>query len=148
MLPPQGLYDIGKVKAGETLVVSGAAGAVGSVVCQMGKLAGAKVIAIAGSEDKCKWLKEDIGVDAVLNYKSPTFKEEFKEVVGYFDVYFDNVGGEILNFALTRMKQFARIALCGGCLTFFVSVLLFFSLKLLTIFRPPWLIGAISDYSK
>lgn len=111
----QGLFDIGKVKPGETLVVSGAAGAVGSIVCQIGKLKGAKVIGIAGSDDKCRWLKEDIGIDAALNYKNDKFYEEFKSAVGYLDVFFDNVGGDILNFALTRLNKGARIALCGEC---------------------------------
>lgn len=72
------------------MVVSGAAGATGSVVCQLGKLVGAKVIAIAGADDKCKWLEEDLGVDKALNYKSPNFTKEFKDAVGYLDVYFDN----------------------------------------------------------
>lgn len=63
--------------------MSGAAGAVGSVVCQIAKIKGAKVIAIAGSEDKCKWLETDLGVDKALNYKSPSFKEDFKKNVGY-----------------------------------------------------------------
>ena len=107
------MYDVGKVKAGETLVVSGAAGATGSVVCQIGKNIGARVIAIAGSNDKCDWLEKEIGVDKALNYKSPTFRKEFIESVGYLDVYFDNVGGDILNLALTRLKLRARVVLCG-----------------------------------
>ncbi|KAI0649071.1 alcohol dehydrogenase [Trametes meyenii] len=109
-----GLLDVGKVKAGETLVVSGAAGATGSVVCQIGKKKGAKVYAIAGSQDKCDWLEKDIGVDKALNYKSPTFFQDFRKTVGFVDVYFDNVGGDILNFVLTRLKQKARIVLCGA----------------------------------
>ncbi|KIM26115.1 hypothetical protein M408DRAFT_330709 [Serendipita vermifera MAFF 305830] len=109
-----GLLEIGQLKAGETLVVSGAAGATGSVACQMGKLLGAKVIAIAGADDKCKWLEEDLGVDKALNYKSPTFKKDFQSAVGYLDVYFDNVGGEILDLCLTRLNKNARIALCGA----------------------------------
>jgi hypothetical protein len=106
--------DVGKIKAGETLVVSGAAGSVGSVACQIGKIYGAKVIGIAGSDDKCRWLKEELKIDAALNYKSPTFQDEFKEAVGYLDVFFDNVGGEILDFALTRLNKGARIVLCGA----------------------------------
>ena len=102
-----------KIKAGETLVVSGAAGHVGSLVCQIGKLYGAKVIGIAGTEDKCRWLKDELKIDATLNYKSPSFREEFRKTVGYLDVFFDNVGGEILDLALSRLKQGARIALCG-----------------------------------
>ena len=109
----QGLFDVGKIKAGETLVVSGAAGATGSVVCQIGKKVGAKVVAIAGSNEKCEWLEKEIGVDKAINYKSPNFRQEFVDAVGYFDVFFDNVGGKILNLALTRMKIGARIALCG-----------------------------------
>ncbi|KAH9994842.1 hypothetical protein BJV77DRAFT_282082 [Russula vinacea] len=109
-----GLLDVAQIKAGETLVVSGAAGQVGSLVCQIGKLYGAKVIGIAGTDEKCRWLREELKIDAALNYKSPTFHEEFKDTVGYLDVFFDNVGGEILNFAMTRLKQKARIALCGA----------------------------------
>ncbi|KAG9125479.1 hypothetical protein FRC07_007452 [Ceratobasidium sp. 392] len=108
-----GLLDVGQVKAGETLVVSGAAGATGSLVCQLGKLKGAKVIAIA-SGSKCDYLVNELGVDAALDYKSPTFAKEFKEKVGYLDVFFDNVGGEILDLALTRLNKGARIALCGA----------------------------------
>ena len=109
------MLDVGQLKAGETLVVSGAAGHVGSLACQIGKLYGAKVIGIAGTEEKCRWLTEDLKIDAALNYKSPAFREEFKKVVGYLDVFFDNVGGEILDLALTRLKSGARIALCGEC---------------------------------
>ena len=102
-----------KIKAGETLVVSGAAGHVGSLVCQIGKLYGAKVIGIAGTDDKCSWLRDELKIDAALNYKSPSFREEFKKTVGHLDVFFDNVGGEILDLALSRLKQSARITLCG-----------------------------------
>jgi NADPH-dependent curcumin reductase CurA len=124
------LTDIGQLKAGETLVVSGAAGATGSTVCRLGKILGARVIAIAGTDDKCKWLEDELGVDKALNYKSPTFVADFKESVGYLDVYFDNgrrlpfllvctndkfrlVGGEILELCLTRLKKYARIVVCG-----------------------------------
>jgi NADPH-dependent curcumin reductase CurA len=86
----QGLFEIGSLKAGETLVVSGAAGAVGSIVCQLGKIKGARVIGIAGSEEKVAWLENELGIDKGLNYKSPTFVSDFKEHVGYLDVYFDN----------------------------------------------------------
>jgi len=109
-----GLLDVAKIKAGETLVVSGAAGSVGSLACQIGKLHGAKVIGIAGTDEKCRWLREEVKIDAALNYKSPTFRDEFKDAVGYLDVFFDNVGGEILDLALTRLKKGARIALCGA----------------------------------
>jgi hypothetical protein len=109
-----GLTDIGEIKAGETLVVSGAAGATGSVVCQIGKIVGAKVIAIAGSDDKCQWLEQEVGVDKALNYKSPDFVKDFKQSVGYLDVYFDNVGGEILDLCLSRLNKNARIVMCGA----------------------------------
>ncbi|PCH42187.1 NAD(P)-binding protein [Wolfiporia cocos MD-104 SS10] len=109
-----GLLDIGRLKPGEKLVVSGAAGATGSIVCQIAKHQGAKVYAIAGSADKCTWLENDLGVDKALNYKSPTFHDDFKKSVGYFDIFFDNVGGEILDFALTRLNQNARVVLCGA----------------------------------
>jgi NADPH-dependent curcumin reductase CurA len=104
---------VGKIKAGETLVVSGAAGHVGSLVCQIGKIYGARVIGIAGTDDKCRWLRDELKIDAALNYKSPSFREEFRKTVGLLDVFFDNVGGEILDLALSRLKQGARIALCG-----------------------------------
>lgn len=107
------MLDVGEIKAGETLVVSGAAGSVGSLACQIGKLYGAKVIGIAGTEEKCRWLREELKIDAALNYKSPAFHDEFKNEVGYLDVFFDNVGGEVLNFAMTRLKKGARIASCG-----------------------------------
>jgi len=112
-----GLKDIGKLKKGETLVVSGAAGSVGSLVCQLGKAAGAKVYGIAGSQDKCDWLKEELGIDGAFNYKSPTFREDIKSI-GYLDVYFDNVGGDMLDFMLTRLNKGARIPLCGAISTY------------------------------
>jgi len=93
----QGLKKIGELKSGETLVVSGAAGSVGSVACQLGKAAGAKVYAIAGSDDKCRWLEKELGVDRAFNYKSRNFYTDVKQV-GYLDVYFDNVGGEFHKF--------------------------------------------------
>jgi NADPH-dependent curcumin reductase CurA len=83
------------------------------LVCQIGKICGAKVIGIAGTDEKCRWLREEIKIDAALNYKTATFHDEFKDAVGHLDVFFDNVGGEILDFALTRLNKGARIALCG-----------------------------------
>jgi len=108
-----GLKKIGELKRGETLVVSGAAGSVGTVACQLGKAAGAKVYAIAGSDDKCLWLEQELGVDKAFNYKSRDFHKDMKKI-GYLDVYFDNVGGEILDFLLTRLNKDARIVLCGA----------------------------------
>ncbi|KAG9315327.1 hypothetical protein JVU11DRAFT_4469 [Chiua virens] len=109
-----GLHDVGEIKAGETLLVSGAAGAVGSLVCQLGKRAGARVVALAGSDDKCAWLTNELGVDVALNYKHSTFQEDLKKAVGYLDVFFDNVGGEILDMALRRLNKNARIVMCGA----------------------------------
>jgi len=109
-----GLTKIGELKAGETLVVSGAAGAVGAVTCQLGKHMGAKVYAIAGTKEKCNWLEQECGVEKAFDYKSPTFREDFKKIVGYLDVYFDNVGGDTLDFMLTRLKKNARIVMCGA----------------------------------
>lgn len=108
-----GIKDVAQVKKGDVLVVSGAAGSVGAIACQLGKRAGAKVYGIAGSHEKCDWLEKELGVDGALNYKSPTFREDFKKV-GYVDVYFDNVGGDMLDMVLTRLAQNARIALCGA----------------------------------
>jgi hypothetical protein len=108
-----GVKDIGQLKAGEVFVVSGAAGSVGMIACQLGKRIGAKVYAIAGSQDKCEWLEKELGVEKAFNYKSETFKEDFKKI-GYLDVYFDNVGGDMLSMMLTRLKPKARIVLCGG----------------------------------
>lgn len=109
-----GLLDVGKVKAGDFVVVSGAAGATGSVVCQIAKLKGAKVLGLAGSDDKVGWLK-DLGCDAALNYKSPTFAKDFRTATkDLIDVFFDNVGGEILDLALSRAKSHSRFVICGA----------------------------------
>jgi len=109
-----GLLRVGNIKPGETLVVSGAAGATGSTVCQFGKLLGAKVIGIAGAADKCKWLVDDLGIDKAYNYKEKGWKDAFKKEVKTLDVFFDNVGGDTLDFFLTRLNQNARIVLCGA----------------------------------
>jgi len=110
-----GLLDVGKVEAGDFVVVSGAAGATGSVVCQIAKLKGATVLGIAGSDDKCQWLKEELGCDDALNYKDKDFQKKFRAATkNLIDVYFDNVGGEILDAALSRAKPHARFVMCGG----------------------------------
>lgn len=86
-----GMTTIAKAKPGETVVISGAAGATGSVAGQMAKIAGAKVIGLAGSDEKCRWLEKEVGFDVCLNYKDPEFKKKFKEATPkYIDVYFDN----------------------------------------------------------
>lgn len=109
-----GLKKIGKLKAGEKVVVSAAAGAVGEIAVQLAKLAGCQVCGIAGSDDKCKYLKS-IGVDFVINYKKETLRERLKE---YFpsgiDVYFDNVGGEMLDELLMHIRDESRIIACGA----------------------------------
>jgi NADPH-dependent curcumin reductase CurA len=110
-----GLKEIGKPKAGETLVVSGAAGATGSLVVQMGKIAGCRVVGTAGTDDKCAWLTKDLGADAAINYRTAgdldaALREACPKGV---DVYFENVGGAILDAVLGQVNPFARIALCG-----------------------------------
>ncbi|KAI1505173.1 hypothetical protein F5X99DRAFT_369851 [Biscogniauxia marginata] len=110
-----GLSKIGNPKAGDTVVVSGAAGATGSVAGQICKLKGARVVGIAGSDDKCAWLTSELGFDAALNYKSPTFKQDLaKATPDYIDLYWDNVGGEILEAALGRAATRARFVMCGS----------------------------------
>jgi NADPH-dependent curcumin reductase len=109
-----GLLEIGKPKAGETLVVSGAAGAVGSLVGQIGKLKGCRVVGIAGSEEKCHWLKDELGFDAAINYKTESVLESLQQhCPDGIDVYFENVGGEILDAVLNLINLRARIVLCG-----------------------------------
>ncbi|EXJ91855.1 hypothetical protein A1O3_00405 [Capronia epimyces CBS 606.96] len=110
-----GIIDVGKVKAGDFVVVSGAAGATGSVVGQIAKLKGATVLGIAGSDDKCRWLREELGFDEALNYKDKEFAKQFRAATkNLIDVFYDNVGGEILDLALSRAKPHARFVICGG----------------------------------
>jgi NADPH-dependent curcumin reductase CurA len=82
---------------------------------------GAKVYAIAGSQDKCSWLINELGVDGAFNYKQKGWEDDFKKQVGYLDVFFDNVGGDILDFFLTRLKKDARIVLCGAISAYSMS---------------------------
>lgn len=110
-----GLTDIGKIKAGETVVVSAAAGAVGSTAVQIAKNLGCRVIGIAGGPDKCAYVKNDLGADAVIDYKNDQIDKALSEHCPEgIDVYFDNVGGETLDAVLKRLKLKARIVLCGG----------------------------------
>ncbi|BET01008.1 prostaglandin reductase 1-like [Nesidiocoris tenuis] len=110
-----GLIDLTQPKAGETLVVSGAAGAVGSVVGQIGKILGMKVIGFAGADDKVAWLKDELGFDYAYNYKTTTVAKALKESApDGVDVYFDNVGGQIAYDVMLRMKQFGRVSCCGA----------------------------------
>ncbi|MBZ5604420.1 MAG: NADP-dependent oxidoreductase [Acidobacteriia bacterium] len=109
-----GLIDIGQPKEGETLVVSAAAGAVGSLVGQIGKIKGCYVVGIAGSDEKCRWLKDELGYDAAINYRKEKILDALKrECPRGIDIYFDNVGGEILDAALALLNLRARIPLCG-----------------------------------
>jgi NADPH-dependent curcumin reductase len=110
-----GLLDVGRLKEGETVVVSGAAGAVGSVVGQIAKIKGARVIGVAGGQEKCEWIVEELGFDAAIDYKAENVRRALREhAPDRVDVYFDNVGGEILDAALTRLARGARIVICGG----------------------------------
>ncbi|KAF2133052.1 NADP-dependent leukotriene B4 12-hydroxydehydrogenase [Dothidotthia symphoricarpi CBS 119687] len=110
-----GILNVGQVKAGDFVVVSGAAGATGSVVGQIAKLKGATVLGLAGEDSKVQWLKEELGFDEALNYKDPEFAKKFKAATkNLIDVYFDNVGGEILDLALSRAKPFSRFVMCGA----------------------------------
>jgi len=111
-----GLLETGKLKEGDTVVVSGAAGAVGSVVGQIAKIKGAgRVIGIAGGEEKCRWLTEELGFDAAIDYKAENVAVALRTAApDRVDLYFDNVGGEILDAVLTRLARGARIVICGA----------------------------------
>ncbi len=110
-----GLLEVGEAKAGETVVISGAAGAVGGVVGQIARIKGCRVVGIAGGADKCKYVVEELGFDACIDYKSEDVKKGLKQHCPKgIDVYFDNVGGEILDAALTQITRGARIVICGA----------------------------------
>ena len=110
-----GLLECGQPKAGETVVVSAAAGSVGSIVGQIAKIKGCRVVGIAGGEEKGRWLTEELGFDAAVDYKSPEFKRLLRaEVPDGVDVYFDNTGGAVFEAVLFAMKNFGRIACCGA----------------------------------
>jgi NADPH-dependent curcumin reductase len=119
-----GLMDVGQPQAGQTLVVSGAAGAVGQTVGQLAKIKGLRVVGIAGGPAKCEWVVKELGFDACIDYKAPApagverwdaVKEGLKQhCPDGIDIYFDNVGGEILDTVLTRINKKARIVICGA----------------------------------
>lgn len=111
-----GMMDIGKPKEGDVVLISGAAGATGSIAGQIAKIQGAsKVIGIAGGERKCAWLTEHAGFDAAIDYKADNVRERLRaECPKGIDLFFDNVGGDILDDALLNMAQNGRIVLCGG----------------------------------
>ena len=110
-----GLLNIGQPKAGETVLVSAAAGAVGSVVGQIAKIEGCRVVGIAGGPEKCAWIREELGFDAAVDYKGGNLDKDLQEACPKgIDIYFDNVGGEILDSALRLLRRGARIPLCGA----------------------------------
>ncbi len=110
-----GLMDVGQPKPGETLVVSGAAGAVGATVGQVAKIKGCRVVGIAGGKDKCDYVVNTLGFDACIDYKSEDVNKALKaNCPNGVDIYFDNVGGDILDAVLTRINLRARIVICGA----------------------------------
>jgi NADPH-dependent curcumin reductase CurA len=109
-----GLKELGQPKPGETVLVSAASGAVGSVVGQLARLWGARAVGIAGGREKCNYVKEELGFDACIDYKAGEIREHLKAACPKgVEVYFDNVGGEILDAALARMNLFGRVVVCG-----------------------------------
>ena len=108
-----GLIDVLELKAGETVLVSAAAGATGSVACQIARNMGCRVIGIAGSDDKCAWLIDTLGIDQAINYKTQDVAAELAKVEGGINVYFENVGGDLLDAALPNMAHYGRIGICG-----------------------------------
>jgi len=109
-----GLYDIGQPKPGETVVVSAAAGAVGSAVGQLAKIRGCRAVGIAGSQDKCEYVVKELGFDACVSYRSADLTTALRDACPKgIDVYFDNVGGDVLKAVLRLVNPFARIPLCG-----------------------------------
>jgi NADPH-dependent curcumin reductase CurA len=110
-----GLLDVGALKPGETVVVSAAAGAVGSMVGQIAKVQDCRVVGIAGGEEKCRMITEELGFDAAIDYKAADVRRALKEhAPDGIDVYFDNVGGEILDAALANLRMHARVVICGA----------------------------------
>ncbi len=109
-----GLLEIGKPQSGETLVVSAAAGATGSIAGQLGKIHGCRVVGIAGTDEKCKWIKDDLGFDAAINYKHPDWKQQLADATPKgVDINFENVGGPVMQAVLDRMNLHGRVVLCG-----------------------------------
>jgi len=110
-----GLFEIGRPNAGETVLVSGAAGATGSVAGQLAKLTGCRVVGTAGTTEKCTWLTTELGFDAAIDYKREDLASRVaQECPGGIDVFFDNVGGDILEVALDNLRNGARVVMCGG----------------------------------
>ena len=110
-----GIYEVGQVKKDDVVLVSGAAGGVGALVCQLAKIKGAKVIGVAGGKEKCEVLVNEIGADAAIDYKKDNLDEKIKEYASEgIDIFFDNVGGEILDAALDNIRDRARVVICGA----------------------------------
>ena len=110
-----GLLDIGQPKPGETVVVSGAAGAVGQTVGQLAKIKGCRVVGIAGGAAKCDWVVNELGFDACIDYKAGSVRDGLKQHCPKgVDIYFDNVGGEILDHVLAKLARKARVIICGA----------------------------------
>jgi len=103
------LKELGQPKPGETVLVSAASGAVGSVVGQLAKLWGCRALGIAGGPEKCAYVKDELGFDDCFDYKAGKLRDQIRDI----DIYFDNVGGEILDLALARTKLFGRVVVCG-----------------------------------
>jgi NADPH-dependent curcumin reductase CurA len=110
-----GMLDVGEPVEGDAVLISGAAGATGSVAGQIAKLKGCRVVGLAGSQEKCDWLVAELGFDAAINYRSADVKAEVKEHFPKgINVFYDNVGGEILDIALANLALHARVVICGG----------------------------------
>src|SRR5207253_6761120 len=110
-----GVLEVGKLKAGDTVVISAAAGAVGSVAGQIAKAMGARVIGIAGGSEKCRILIEELGFDAAVDYRSEDVQRRIRALAPEgIDLYFDNVGGDILDAALANLRWGARVVICGA----------------------------------
>jgi NADPH-dependent curcumin reductase CurA len=110
-----GLTDIGNVQPGETVVVSAAAGGTGSIAVQIAKILGCRVIGIAGTDDKCRWLVDDLGIDGAINHRTDDLSTRLKELCPQrVDVFFDNTGGPILDAVLARLANNGRVVLCGS----------------------------------
>ncbi len=110
-----GLLDIGRPEPGQTVVVSGAAGSVGSIAGQIARIKGCRVVGIAGGPDKCGWLVDELGFDGAIDYKAGDVRQQLRQQApDGIDVFFDNVGGELLDAALARLARGARVVICGA----------------------------------
>lgn len=113
-----GMVEVGAVRAGDVVAVSAAAGATGSIAAQIAKLHGARVIGIAGADDKCAWLIDELGLDGAINHRTEDVSARLKELGPRVDLFFDNVGGAVLDAVLSRLALHARIVLCGAISTY------------------------------